>query len=72
MLVTLFINGPLARLVKVIGLLATRRSWERKSSSVTAGASALGRSRCIGYDRQQGDLFEIVRIYHRARLPIER
>jgi plasmid stabilization system protein ParE len=63
----------LARLVEVIGLLATgaftgREVVLRDGRRVRAWPVPPYRI----YHRQQGDLFEVVRVYHQARRPIER
>ena len=63
----------LARLVEVIGLLATgaftgREVVLRDGRRVRAWPVPPYRV----YYRQQGDLFEVVRVYHQARRPIER
>jgi plasmid stabilization system protein ParE len=63
----------LARLVEVIGLLATgaftgREVVLRDGRRVRAWPVPPYRI----YYRQQGDLFEVVRVYHQARRPIER
>ena len=63
----------LARLVEVIGLLATEAFTGREVILRD------GRRVCTWpvppyriYYRQQGDVFEVVRVYHQARRPIER
>lgn len=63
----------LARLVEVIGLLATEAFTGRE---VVLRDGRRVRTWPVPphriYYRRQGDLFEVVRVYHQARRPIER
>jgi plasmid stabilization system protein ParE len=62
-----------SRLVEVIGLLATEAFMGRE---VVLRDGRRVRTWPVPpyriYYRQQGDLFEVVRVYHQARRPIER
>lgn len=63
----------LARIVEVIGLLATEAFTGRE---VVLRDGRRVRTWPVPpyrvYYRQQGDVFEVVRVYHQARRPIER
>lgn len=63
----------LARLIEVIGLLAAEAFTGRE---VVLRDGRRVRSWPVPpyriYYRQQGDLFQVVRVYHQARRPIER